>query len=784
MSVKPAPTALPPAAEFAESAESSKAVKSKTRRRFILSALGLGGALVVGWGVLPVRQRLHARHGLPLSNGEVALNGWVKIAPDGKITVAMPRCEMGQGIYTALPMLVAEEMDVALSQVNIVQAPLDKIYGNVAMLPDGLPFHVDDQGSLKSSARWLTAKLARELGLQITGGSSSVKDAWGPMREAGAAARAVLLAVAAKQWGVTVQECSTRLGVVSHASGKQASYGELAAKARGQSLRPDQIVLKDPKNFTLIGQPQPRRDSRIKVNGQADFGLDARPQGLLYAAIVMSPTVGGTLKSFDAAKVLTMPGVRTVVDLSPTLLPLGETAAVAVVARSYYEAKQALAALPIQWHSGPNARLDSAAVFAQLAQQLDTEAGYTYFAQGDNAALQAPLAGNHTLLKAQYQAPFLAHATMEPMNCTAQIANGRVNLWAATQVQSLAAAAAAEVAQVSLEQVDLTVTYLGGGFGRRLELDMIRQAVAIARELKGVPVQLIWSREQDMSHDAYRPAAMARFQALLDAKGQVLAYDNKSSSGSVTHQVMQRDFGLSGAGPDKTTAEGEFDMAYEFPNQKIAHVIVPTPVTLGYWRSVGHSHNAFFKECFIDELAHASAQDPVQFRLSWLKNHPRHQAVLQAAVASAKAAGTVPAGRAHGVALHQSFGTIVAQVAEVSVEGNEIRVHKVWCALDCGIAVNPNIIAQQVESSVVFGLSAALYGDITLKNGQVQQTNFHDYPVLRMNQTPQVETFIIKSAEPPEGMGEPALPPLAPAVANALFALTGKRLRSLPLKLA
>lgn len=766
------------------SAKLAKPAKSKTRRRFILSALGLGGALIVGWGVLPARQRLHAQHGLPLANGEIALNGWVKIGADGKVTVAIPRCEMGQGVYTALPMLVAEELDVALAQVNIEQAPLDKIYGNVAMLPDGLPFHVDDQGSLKHSARWLTAKVARELGLQITGGSSSVKDAWGPMREAGAAARAVLLAVAAKQWGVPVQECATRLGVVSHANGKQASYAELAAKAQGQSLRPDQIVLKDPKNFTLIGQPQPRRDSQIKVNGRAGFGIDARPQGLLYAAIVMSPTVGGKLKSFDAAKVRSMPGVREVLDLSPILLPLGEAAAVAVVARSYFEAKQALAALPIEWQAGTNATLDSAAVFAQLAQQLDSEAGFTYYQQGDNAALQAPLAGNHKLLKAQYQAPFLAHATMEPMNCAAQLANGRLAVWAPTQVQSVAAAAAAQVAQVCLDQVDLTVTYLGGGFGRRLELDVIRQAVAIARELKGVPVQLIWSREQDMTHDAYRPAALARFQAVLDAKGQVLAYDNKSASGSVTHQVMQRGFGLPGSGPDKTTAEGEYDMAYEFPNQKIAHVIVPTPVTLGFWRSVGHSHNAFFKESFIDELAHASGQDPVQFRLNWLKNHPRQRAVLQAAVAAASAAGAVPAGRAHGVALHQSFGTIVAQVAQVSKEGSEIRVHKVWCAVDCGIAVNPNIIAQQVESSVVFGLSAALYGDITLKNGQVQQSNFHDYPVLRMNQVPQVETIIVKSSEPPEGMGEPALPPIAPAVANALFALTGQRLRSLPLKLA
>jgi isoquinoline 1-oxidoreductase subunit beta len=328
--------------------------------------------------------------------------------------------------------------------------------------------------------------------------------------------------------------------------------------------------------------------------------------------------------------------------------------------------------------------------------------------------------------------------------------------------------------------VNLHTTYVGGGFGRRLEVDMVSQAVAIAMEAGGAPVQVIWSREEDMTHDVYRPAALARFSAALDAAGNVLAYDNRSASGSVMHQVLLRTFGLPGGGPDKTTAEGEFDMPYEFPNQRIAHVIVPTPLPLGFWRSVGHSHNAFFKESFIDELAHAAGKDPVEFRQSLLKNHPRHLAVLNAAIAKA---GAPMQGHAHGVALHQSFGSIVAQVAEVSVEGKDILVRKVTCAVDCGIAVNPNLIAQQVESAVVFGLGAALFGEVTIKDGKVEQQNFHNYPVLRMNQSPQVDTIILKSAEPPEGMGEPATPPIAPAVANAVFALTGKRLRSLPLRL-
>ena len=748
---------------------------SRNRRRFILSALGVSGALIVGWGMLPPRQRLNASKPFPLKDGEIALNGWLKIGKDGIVTVALPRCEMGQGVYTALPMLVAEELDVSLAQVRVEQAPLDKIFGNVAMLPDGLPFHVDDHGAIKRSAQWLTAKMARELGLQITGGSSSIKDAWGPMRHAGAAARTVLVAVAAKEWGVAADQCKTAHGVVSHANGKRATYAELAARSGG--VTPGAVRLKEIKDFTLIGSARPRRDTAEKVNGSAGFGIDARPQGLLYAAVKMCPTIGGTVQTMDAGKVKAMPGVRRVIDFSKILAESGQAAGVAVVARSYWEARQALDALPVTWNDGPHAGLSNALVMQELAQKLDTEAGYAYHNTGELSALTA---GGAKLVKAEYSAPFVAHAAMEPINCTAQVQNGRVAVWASTQVQSVAVDAAAQVAQVDRSQVDLTVTYLGGGFGRRLEIDMIRQAVAIAVQMQGPAVQVIWSREQDMTHDMYRPAALARFQAALDARGKVLAYDNKSASGSITHQVLKRSFGVPGMGPDKTTAEGEYDMPYEFANQRIAHVIVPTPVPLGFWRSVGHSHNAFFKESFIDELAHAASQDEVQFRRNLLQNHPRHLAVLDAAV---KAAGQAPAGRAHGVALHQSFGTIVAEVAQVSIESSEIRVHKVWCAVDCGIAINPNIIAQQMESAVVFGLSAALFGEITFKNGQVQQSNFHDYPVLRMNQVPQVETIIIKSAEPPEGIGEPGVPPIAPAVANAVFKLNSKRLRSLPLRL-
>lgn len=750
--------------------------QKKSRRRFILGGLGVAGALVVGWGMLPPRQRLHGALPLSFDADEVALNGWIKIAKDGNVIVAMHRSEMGQGIHTALQMLVAEELDVPMSMVRPMHAPIDKIYGNIAALVDGLPFHPDDTGTLKKTAQWMTAKLARELGIQMTGGSSSIKDAWMPLREAGATARAMLVNAAAKEWNVPAAQCAVNDGIVSHPSGKKARYGELVAKAIASE--PGEVRLKHPNDFKLIGTAQARTDSMAKVNGTAQFGIDVRPPGMLYAALTMSPVIGGKIKKVDADAIKSMRDVIAVVDFSNAVGEVG-VAGVAVVAKSYWSAKQALAALPVTWDSGPHASLSSSTVYKELSDKLASESGFSYFKKGDPAAVLALNAAN--VIKAEYRAPFLAHTTMEPINCTAQFKNGKLDLWVSTQVPSIAVNVAAKIANIKSEDVNLHMTYLGGGFGRRLEVDMVAQAVAIALQTKGAPVQLIWSREDDITHDMYRPAAVARFAASLDANGVVTAYDNKSASGSITHQIMKRTFGLLGAGPDKTTAEGEFDMPYEFAHQQIAHVIVPTPVQLGFWRSVGHSHNAFFKESFIDELAHAAGKHPVAFRQELLKNHPRHLAVLDAAVAKA---GQAMPGRALGVALHQSFGTIVAEVAEVSVQDKQIRVHKVTCAVDCGIAVNPRIIAQQMESAIIFGLSAALYGEITIKDGQIEQRNFNDYPALRMGEAPEIDTIIMKSAESPEGIGEPGTPPIAPAVANAIYSLTGKRLRSLPLRLS
>lgn len=750
-----------------------------SRRGFLLGGVLAGGALLVGWGVQPPRQRLHTSSPLALGGDTVALNGWIAIAPDGAVSVVVPRSEMGQGVHTALPMLVAEELDAPMSAVRIAQAPIDKIFANLTVLRENLPFHPDDTGSARQGAQWLMAKLGRELGIMFTGGSTSVKDAWTPMREAGAVARAMLVKAAAEEWNTPVARLRTEDGFVLHPDGRRAAYGALAARAArvGAGIEAGDVRLKEPREFRLIGKPLARLDSRAKVDGSARFGIDARVPGMVYAAVKMAPVFGARMSGVDAKDAMAMPGVLQVVPIAG--MPGADDgfgAGAAVLAASWWQARQALEALTVKWEVGAEAQLSSEAVFEEFARALDEDSGYVYHEAGSQ-----DVRGAAVTVTAEYRAPYLAHAAMEPVNCTAQYADGKLRLWASTQVPSVAVDVAARVAGIDRADVTIEVMLLGGGFGRRLETDMVAQAATVALAAGGKPVQLIWTREDDTTHDVYRPAALARFRAHLDAQGKILAWDNKSASGAIGHQYFPRNLGLPGVGPDKTTAEGEYDMQYAIANQRIAHVIVDSAVPLGYWRSVGHSHNAFFKESFVDELAHAAKRDGVEFRRALLGGHPRALAVLDAAVARA---GQPQAGRAHGVALHRSFGSTVAQVAEVSVEGTQIRVHRVVCAIDCGLVVNPNIVAQQVESGVLFGLSAALHGEITIKDGRVQQSNFGDYPVLRMSEAPLVETIVMPSSAHPEGVGEPAVPPVAPAVAAAVFKLTGQRLRSLPLKLA
>ena len=752
------------------------------RRNLILSGLGVTGALIVGWGVLPARSRLGKPDNMLPTEGEVALNGWIKIAKDGGVVLAMHRSDMGQGIHNALSMLVAEELNVPLKQIRLEQAGHDSIYGNVAMFVGTLPFHPlqsegVDKPFLVHSGEWIVGKVARELGVNATGGSSSVKDAWEHLRLAAATAKASLCLAAADQWKVSLQDINVKDGVISHASGKSAHFGEFAQAAAAQT--PRNVSLKDRKDWTLIGKASARADVPAKTDGSAVFGMDVRLPNMLFASVVQVPQMGGTLISFDAKEALAMPGVVKCVQLSSAA---GSAPGFAVVAKSTWHAKQAADKVKAQWAQRKEGAIDTKRIESELKEKLKSEKGFAFHEQGDAAKAESSAA---RMIEAQYKAPYLAHATMEPMNCTAQFKAGALEIWAPTQVPGLARAAAAKVANVSADKVKVNVTLLGGGFGRRLEADVVAQATQIAMALDGVPVQMVWSREQDMSHDFYRPMHVAQLSAALNAKGEVESLRIKSAGDAISPRWMSRVLpALSGPldAPDKTTAEGLFDLPYAFANQHMSHVSTRMGVPIGFWRSVGHSHNAFFSESFIDELAFETKQDPLAFRLSLLKQAPRYAAVLKLAAEKANWGSALPAGHAHGLAFHESFGSIVAQVAEVSIEGSMPRVHRVVCAIDCGTVVNPGTVAQQVESSVNFALSAALFGKIDIQDGVVQQTNFTNYPLVHMAQSPVVETWIVPSTQSPEGVGEPAVPPLAPAVANAMFKLTGQRLRSLPLK--
>ena len=751
------------------------------RRTLILSALGATGALVVGWGVLPARSRLGSPQAMLAKQGEVALNGWIKIAGDGSVVMAMPRSEMGQGVHTALAMLVAEELDVPLSQVRLEQAGADTIYGNVAMLLSGLPFHPLESGgehraTKVKAGQWLVGKIARELGINATGGSSSVADAWEPLRMAAATARASLLAAAAARWNVPAPALSVVNGVVSHASGKSAHYGELAQAAAG--VAPGTFTLKNPKDWKLIGKPAPRSDIPAKTNGSAVFGLDVRLPGMLFAAVRLSPLLGGTAGSIDAKAALAMPGVRKLVALEALG---GNSAGFAVVGTTTWHARQGAQAVQVTWQQRAQGALDSRNIETQLLTALKSDAGDTFYERG--SVDRAEAAASRTV-EASYHAPYLAHATMEPMNCTAQVKDGKVEVWAPTQVPQMARAAAARAAGADIENVTLHVTLLGGGFGRRLEVDYVAQAVRVAMECGGLPVQLLWSREEDMTHDFYRPMHVATLRCAIDTQGQVSSLRIKSAGDAISPRWMARALpALSGPFdmPDKTTAEGLFDLPYGFANQHMSHVATRMGVPVGFWRSVGHSHNAFFSESFIDELAFETRQEPLTLRRALLKDAPRYLAVLNLAAEKARWGSPLPSGRARGIALHESFGSIVAQVAEVSLQGGKPRVHRVVCAIDCGTVVNPDTVAQQMESAVVFALTAALYGRIDIHDGVVQQNNFPSYPMLTLAETPVVQTWVVPSTRPPAGVGEPGVPPLAPAVAGALFGLTGQRRRLLPL---
>lgn len=753
------------------------------RRTVLWLGLGAVGALAVGWASLPPRQRLRGGADQLGDADAFTPNAWVRIGRDDSITLFMPRAEMGQGTHTGLAMLLAEELACALEQIRIAPAPIASVYNNLAVIGAGLPFRGDQQSLARDVSEHFSLKLAREFGFMVTGGSTSIPDLWLVLRQAGALARESLRRAAARHWNVPIEECTAQAGQVVHASGKFLSFGQIVSRAAEHLGAVDDVDLKPPEAWTVIGSNARRLEARDKLTGRARFAADVHEPDMLYAEIGFSPYHDGELMAFDENAARAMPGVIEVLQVASVA---GSAPAIAVLANQRWQAQRALAALDPQWVAGPAGPFGQTDLDRALAQALRADAEVHVYREVGNPELV--LANASTVIRAEYEVPFLAHAAMEPLCCAAKLEGDRATVWAGVQIPDAARKTAAQAFGLKAAKVELVPLLLGGGFGRRLEADFVGVAAALARAVPGRLVQALWRREDDTRHDFYRPAARARFAAVLEPGiGVVGALDQHSASQSISAQTLPRQFGLPASGPDKTNVEGAFDGVYEFEHHRVAHSTVELPVPIGYWRSVGHSQQAFFNESFIDELAQVGRIDPVEFRLRHLKNQPRHRAVLQLVADKAewtKRPGATADGRpiGRGVALHQSFGSIVGLVAEVSqtAEGG-VQVHRITVAIDCGVAVNPNLVAQQLESAVVFGLSAALYGRITYREGQVEQGNFDAYPVLRLADCPRIDTWIVESRESPGGVGEPGVPPVAPAVANALAAVTGQRYRRLPL---
>lgn len=753
------------------------------RRTVLWMGLGSLGALAVGWSVLPPRQRLTGGADQLNDPNSFTPNAWVRIGRDDSITLFMPRAEMGQGTHTGLAMLLAEELGCALDAIQIAPAPIASVYNNVKVA-GGSPGLSDPDPSVSTRlATHLTAKLVREIGFMVTGGSSSIPDLWVVLREAGAMTRETLREAAARHWGVAPADCVVSEGKVQRPDGKSLTFGAIVSLGEDTLKPAAKFSLKDPKDWTLIGTPAKRLEARDKVTGQAVFASDIREPGMLYAELELCPYADGTLGTFDEAAVRNLPGVVQVLAMPAAA---GAPAAIAIVADQRWRAHRAVQSLNATWRPGAAGAFDQSLIDETLTRGLEEDAQAEVYREIGTA--DATIAAAKTVLRADYEVPYLAHAAMEPLCCTVKYENTQATVWAGVQVQNVARNVAAKVFDLDADQVTLVPVLLGGGFGRRLDADFVALAAAIGRTLPGKLVQLQWRREHDMRHDFYRPAVRARLSAAVDSNaGVITAYHSHSVGQSIGAQAMPRQLGMPAPGTDTSNVEGATGQAYVFAHHKVTHTTVELPVGIGFWRSVGHSQQAFFQESFMDELARLAQADPVDFRLRHLNDRPRHAAVLKS-VAEKSGWGS-PTGNAadgqpiaRGVALHESFGSIVGLVAEVSEgEGGVPRIHRVFASIDCGVAVNPNLVSQQLESSVVFALSAALYGRISFKGGAVEQGNFDTYPILRFAESPTIQTFIVPSEAPPGGVGEPGVPPVAPAVANALATLTGRRVRRLPL---
>lgn len=722
-----------------------------SRRRFLLSTAVVGGGLIIGYAATrPSRHRI--ANDTLAGDGRHYVTSWIRIDPDNRVTVYVPHSEMGQGVHTALAMMAADELDANWELVRPEQAPATDLFANGDLITGfagefGLPAFLN--GILAASA----VKISQLVNLQTTGGSSSVRfTGEHGMRNAGAAAREMLIAAAAGRWGVPAEECHTALSHVHHnASGRSLSYGELAAAA-AELEPPESPRLKQPAEFTIMGKALSRHDIPPKVDGSARYGIDAYSDDMLFAAIRISPVFGARLVAVDATEALARRGVKQVIELEDS---------VAVVADNYWRAKEALKLVQAEFEQTENDNVSSADIYGQFERDLAGKDSDEDKELGDTALAMESATD---IIEGFYRVPYLAHAPMEPMNCTVHFHDGKADVWTSTQDNLGIRGRVASVGGLDEDSVTLHPVYLGGGFGRRLPFNwnMIDHATLIAKQFD-VPVKTVFSREDDMQQDYYRPAVASNFRAAFDAAGKVTAWENRYT------------------GPVQTP--GAAHIPYSIANQSIRVVDSPTHVPIAAWRSVDHSQQTFFTESFVDEVAHRAGINPYQFRMQMLADHPRHRRVLEVAAESAGYGRDLPEGHAMGIAVQESFGSIVAEIAEVSLAADgQLKVHRVTCAIDCGRAINPDTVEQQVESGILFGLSAAMYGEITIEKGRVVQSNFTDYNSVRMGQTPEIRVHIVESGEALGGLGEPATPPIAAAVANAVYILTGQRIRELPFK--
>jgi isoquinoline 1-oxidoreductase subunit beta len=711
-------------------------MRTISRRHLLCAGAAAGGGLLIGWRSDTGPHVLAA--GIKAPPSTFAPNAFIRIGRDGAITLVMSQVEMGQGTYTSMSMLLAEELEVGLDQVQLEHAPPDdRLYANPA------------------------------LGDQETGASSSVRMFYEPLRRAGATARTMLVTAAAQTWKVDPASCQAARGVVTHTpTGRKLTYGALADKAATLPV-PEKVALKDPKDFKLIGTPAKRLDTPAKVKGTTQYGIDVRLPGMKIATVAASPVVGGKVVSVDDTRAKAVKGVRQIVRIDD---------AVAVVADNMWAAKQGLRALAIQWDDGPNGKLSTADVVKGLAEAAKTPGA---IARNDGDA-PAVLAGASSKVESAYEVPFLAHAPMEPMNCTVHFRPDRCEVWTGTQVLTRAHRGAAAAAGLPTEKVVIHNHYLGGGFGRRLEFDNVTQAVRIARQVEG-PVKVIWTREEDIQHDVYRPYYYDRLAAALGPDGRPAAWTHRIVGPAILARYLPAAFKN---GIDLDGVDGAEQLLYDIPAIRVEFVRHEEPVNTGFWRGVGVTHNMFPIESFVDELAAAAKQDPVAYRRALLGKSPRAKAVLDVAAQAAGWGKPLPAGWGRGVAvLYSSWNSYLSEVAEVEVsKAGEVRVHRVVCAVDCGTVVNPDTVKAQIEGGIIFGITGALWGEATLENGRVQQSNFHDYRVLRINEAPKIEVHLVRNLEAPGGIGEPGTAVTAPAVANAVFAATGKRIRKLPLE--